>query len=141
MFFFSAYLVQRFYFNRPQAADANIVLAFWSIVMLNTVVKWMRIFFSVEVMMLMTGALLTVSMLLISFCVRSYYIYLLAPVWAFGATGFYTYFLVYLSDHAGKESQGVAMGGAMSLQRVAHIVSPILVWPCPATIGSDRIMV
>lgn len=56
-FYFGTYLVQNFNFNRSQAVDVYVVLAFWSIMMLNILVKWVKVFFAAEIMVLMTSAL------------------------------------------------------------------------------------
>ncbi len=67
LFFFSAYLVQKFHYNRVQTADAYIVLALWTLMILNTIVKWVRKLFSVEQLILITGVVLSISILAISF--------------------------------------------------------------------------
>ena len=92
---------------------------------LNTIVKWVRRLFSVEQLILITGVVLSISILAISFSNQSIIFIWTISFWAFGASGFYTYFLGHLSNHAAKEYLGVAMGVAMSLQSVTQIVSPI----------------
>lgn len=126
LFFFGAFLVEKFHFDRTQAAHAYVIIALWTLVILNTVVKWAKRWFNTKQLIIITAVILAISILGIALSNQPRYIYWIIPFWTFGASGFYTYFLAFLSKEAGAQHQGLAMGIVTSLQSAAQIISPII---------------
>ena len=132
MLFFSAYLVTKFQFSRTQAADTYIMLAIWSTVMVNTIVRWLSKLQRNFMLILLTTFTIAATVLIISLSSTASLIYAMLPLFAFAITGFYTYFMSFLSKEAA-ENQGVAMGIATSLQSVAQVIAPLIAGMIMAT--------